>query len=242
MEGMYFSISIVFFFNLLITCQRSREKNTNTEDTRRRNEASMKRKGNATLSPASGTDTPPSPSASSGAMDDLLAKLRAAGPEAKDTRDRRRRARLKDRHAVRVASGQTIPEPPSKTEAEEVTKSESVEAKPEVKEEADVADRAANLLQDIGGPDEAEEGSVASRDSIRVRRRREGAEEERERRRQRRAQARSEVLSSNGDEETEEVVPESPAKASTPVTIVSPPSPEAKRDAVVEKDGEKDSE
>lgn len=43
-------------------------------------------------------------------MDDLLAKLRAAKPEARDQRDRRRRARLKDRHAVRVASGQKMRE------------------------------------------------------------------------------------------------------------------------------------
>jgi cytokinesis protein len=198
----------------------------------------MKRKANATLSPTSGIDTPPSPSASSGAMDDLLAKLRAAGTETRDTRDRRRRARLKDRHAVRVASGQTIPEPPSKTEAEEIATGEAVEADSEPKEEVDIADRAANLLQDIGGPDEGEEGSLASRDSLRVRRRREGAEEEREKRRQRRAQARSEVLSSNGDEEIEEKAPESPVKVSTPVTVVSPPSPENKRDAVVEKEDE----
>src|SRR4051812_9376098 len=57
----------------------------------------------------SDSDTPKSP-ASTGAMDDLLQKLRAAKPEARDQRDRRRRARLKDRHQVRVASGQKIPE------------------------------------------------------------------------------------------------------------------------------------
>src|SRR5215468_8938288 len=79
------------------------------EETYRRNEASMRRK-QATLGPTTstpGTDTPPSPSAS-GAMDDLLAKLRAAKPEAKDQRDRRRRARLKDRYQTRVASGQKM--------------------------------------------------------------------------------------------------------------------------------------
>jgi len=52
---------------------------------------------------------PPSPGAT-GDMDSLLAKLRAAKPEARDQRERRRRARLKDRHAVRVASGQKMPE------------------------------------------------------------------------------------------------------------------------------------
>ena len=97
--------------------QRSKEKNLAWEDTRRRNEASMARKranakainpaaANSSLSP---TDGPLSPS-STGAMDSLLEKLRAAAPQARDQRDRRRRARLKDRHQVRVASGQTIPD------------------------------------------------------------------------------------------------------------------------------------
>ena len=62
-----------------------------------------------TSSLASDSDAPKSP-ASTGAMDDLLQKLRAAKPEARDQRDRRRRARLKDKHQVRVASGQKIPE------------------------------------------------------------------------------------------------------------------------------------
>ncbi|OAA66964.1 cytokinesis protein bni1 [Niveomyces insectorum RCEF 264] len=46
--------------------------------------------------------------ASRGAMDSLLEKLRAAAPQTRDQRDRRRRARLKDRHQVRIASGQKI--------------------------------------------------------------------------------------------------------------------------------------
>lgn len=43
-------------------------------------------------------------------MDTLLEKLRAAAPQTRDTRDRRRRARLNDRHQKRVASGQQIPD------------------------------------------------------------------------------------------------------------------------------------
>lgn len=43
-------------------------------------------------------------------MDSLLEKLRAAAPQSRDQRDRRRRARLKDKHQVRIASGQKIPE------------------------------------------------------------------------------------------------------------------------------------
>lgn len=46
-------------------------------------------------------------------MDSLLEKLRAAAPQARDQRDRRRRARLKERHQVRIASGQKMPELPA---------------------------------------------------------------------------------------------------------------------------------
>lgn len=59
---------------------------------------------------ASASANTPSSPASTGAMDDLLAKLRAAKPDTRDQRDRRRRARLKDRYAVRVASGQKMPD------------------------------------------------------------------------------------------------------------------------------------
>lgn len=98
--------------------QKSKEKNLVLEDTKRRNEASMKRKQiNANLanglppssSSPSSDATPLSPT-TTGAMDDLLTKLRAAAPQARDQRDRRRRARLKDRHQVRVASGQKMPD------------------------------------------------------------------------------------------------------------------------------------
>ncbi|KAI8943625.1 hypothetical protein NX059_001610 [Plenodomus lindquistii] len=95
--------------------KKSREKNIALEDQHRRNEISMRRKASQqNLNPLSPTalsdsDAPKSP-ASTGAMDDLLQKLRAAKPEARDQRDRRRRARLKDKHQVRVASGQKIPE------------------------------------------------------------------------------------------------------------------------------------
>ena len=41
-------------------------------------------------------------------MDSLLEKLRAAGPQPREQRDRRRRARLKEKHDQRVASGEKI--------------------------------------------------------------------------------------------------------------------------------------
>lgn len=93
--------------------KKSREKNVTMEETRRKNEASMKRKQQlkspllAESKNAAGA--PPSP-VNAGAMDSLLEKLRAAAPATKDERDRRRRARLKDRHRDRIASGQKVPD------------------------------------------------------------------------------------------------------------------------------------
>src|SRR5947209_13918637 len=91
------------------------------EETRRRNEASMARKranqAFASTPASSGAETPGS-ATSSGAMDSLLEKLRAAAPQARDQRDRRRRARLKEKHQVRVASGQKMPDLPLKDDVE----------------------------------------------------------------------------------------------------------------------------
>lgn len=225
----------------------------------------MKRKQAALASPASSTAGDASGSPVAGAMDDLIAKLRAAKPEAKDQRDRRRRARLKDRHAVRVASGQKLPDmadlvsqsggPGAETAngllspTSEVCGEESSPG-PADDSDADVADRAASLLQDMGGKsdDEANAGSGLPRDSIRNSKRREmTALEERAKRRQRRQQARSEIsLASNirqgeldddegdrGDYEMDEnvspqkvMLPASPEKKPPPITIVHPPSPE----------------
>ena len=51
-------------------------------------------------------DSPTSPG--NGAMDSLLEKLRAAGQPNRDQRDRRRRARLKEKHQMRIASGERM--------------------------------------------------------------------------------------------------------------------------------------
>jgi cytokinesis protein len=98
--------------------KRSREKNVTVEDQRRRNEASMKRKQQAQLKMTSVATESGATAQSTGAMDSLLEKLRAAAPQTKDQRDRRRRARLKDRHQTRVASGQKVPELKETTVAE----------------------------------------------------------------------------------------------------------------------------
>lgn len=189
--------------------QKSKEKNLLLEETRRRNEVSMKRKQaaipTASATPLDASAGPPSP-AGTGAMDDLLAKLRAAKPEARDQRDRRRRARLKDKYQDRVASGQKMPEldelikprsditdgllSPVRSDGGQSTVSNdsTIPTVPEDGDDEDVADRAEKLLQGLGGEDEGDENLIpVPRESIRMsRRRKEGAEDERSKRRRRR--------------------------------------------------------
>jgi len=226
------------------------------EDTRRRNEASMARKrmnpkamnpaaANAGDGAGSGSTSP----SSTGAMDSLLEKLRAAAPQARDQRDRRRRARLKDRHQIRVASGQTIPDMGDLTkdsEGEDLdgtilspeTSGEGTEAKSSdmatISEGEDIADRAASLLQGLRGDGDAEPAASSQSGSIRVRRRRESADDERRSRRRRRGAATSSTDEREGTfspslEQSQEAISEEPPDrnhASTPTTVVSPPSPE----------------
>ena len=215
---------------------------------------------------AAPSEQPLSPS-TTGAMDDLLTKLRAAAPQARDQRDRRRRARLKDRHQVRIASGQQVPDLPGGgasvdsddggvlspqsfgTESEEGS-----EQRPSTAGGGDVgdgatdevggdhiADRAASMLQGLRGDGEEDGGG-----GLRMRRRRESADEERARRRNRRNRAGQsgsgdvtaasttpipeEVKEEEGEEENEEGYADAKMGggselASTPVTVVSPPSP-----------------
>ena len=183
--------------------QKSKEKNIAWEENRRRTEASIARKranpvANGLSSAADGQDLGlPS---TSGAMDSLLEKLRAAAPQARDQRDRRRRARLKERHQVRVASGQRMPEVGGtngvgENQASKETKEgeaqegagggngggEQDAAKATNQESAvmsegdDIADRAASMLQGL------RQGSGSDRTK-----RRESAEEARRNRRLRR--------------------------------------------------------
>jgi cytokinesis protein len=236
--------------------KKSKEKNIGLEETRRRNEASMKRK-HAQLKINGGVpdgSAPPSPS-SQGAMDSLLEKLRAAAPQARDQRDRRRRARLQNKHQVRVASGQKIPDPDEIPEVEEGLRSaEPVPADgtpmspglPNVSEgKDDVAERAALLLQGMRGIDGADDVEAADR---RRSRRRDTAEEERRARRRRRDRvgaSTSEVLG-DGDKVPEEGEeheggeqqgdPEEQKENPTPTTIVSPPSPDGTEKKPIELD------
>lgn len=196
--------------------KRSREKNIQFEEQRRRNEASMKRK-HAQLKAQTITEAGPASPTSTGAMDSLLEKLRAAAPQARDQRDRRRRARLKDRHQVRVASGQKIPDFNEIPEAEEglQTKEATIDeegnpispglSSPREGDD-DVADRAAALLQGMRGGDGADDDDNEKRESIR-KARRQTAEEERRLRRRRREKTTSKdgedgaVASTHGDED-----------------------------------------
>lgn len=198
--------------------KKSRDKNVTFEKQRKLNEESMRRK-NANLKVAldGRADAGPVSPSSAGAMDSLLEKLRAAAPQTKDQRERRRRARLKDRHQVRVASGQKIPDINEIVEIDPALPSaNSVDTNPSddaagadtpasasamlsptslaspVEEEDDVAQRAAMLLQGMrdGGGDEGGEGEKSRRED-RLEARRKTAQEERNRRRGRRERATS---------------------------------------------------
>ncbi|TAQ89261.1 hypothetical protein B7494_g2406 [Chlorociboria aeruginascens] len=223
--------------------KKSREKNIVLEETRKRNDASMKRKhAQLKISAVADGSAPLSP-VSTGAMDSLLEKLRAAAPQARDQRDRRRRARLQNRHQVRVASGQKIPDPDEIPEVEEGLKSpESVtddvmspSPGPPEGSEDDIAERAALLLQGMRGTEAEEEEASNKRESMRRSRRRETADEERKARRRRREKASTISEQADGDAILEEE-PETPLDPpeekgeNTPVsaltTVVSPPSPE----------------
>ncbi|KAI1635277.1 hypothetical protein F4809DRAFT_459402 [Biscogniauxia mediterranea] len=221
-----------FFAKLAMFLQewkKSRDKNIQYEETRRRNEANMKRK-HAQLKINNTMEAAPASPASAGAMDSLLEKLRAAAPQARDQRDRRRRARLKDRHQVRIASGQKIPDLNEIPEAEVGLRSDgtagaadsegnplspglsSPSEAPAGDGEDGLAQRAAMLLQDMRGGDGAEESELEPRDSLR----KSAAEERRARRR--RLKGGSTTSSTAGDAEDGGGV-KSPTNDDIPATV-----------------------
>ncbi|KAK3378160.1 SepA/Bni1 [Podospora didyma] len=215
--------------------KRSRDKNIQLEETRKRNEASMKRKHAQLKATAAVGESAPASPTSTGAMDSLLEKLRAAAPQTRDQRDRRRRARLKDRHQVRVASGQQIPEfneiPEVEAGLQTITSPDlSVRAEDDgnllspdmlslTKEagpdEDDVAKRAALLLQGMRGDGADDPADAEKRESLR-KSRRQTADEERRTRRRRREKAQSGV--SNGDGARDESMPDVPSLPNTPTS------------------------
>ena len=241
--------------NFVNEYKKSTEKNVSVEENLRRMEVSMRRKGAAHPGAQAEAipDAPPSPNPSTGAMDTLLEKLRAAAPTTRETRDRRRRARLNDRHQKRVASGQQIPDLSVQDTVESTAVIEESIISPTsdtsdlapietdkgaVSEGEDVADRAATLMQSLRG-DADGEGPVRD-DSIRVRRRRESADTERTRRRERRRVVQKDNIDGSGpqsptiEEEGGEGLSIHVNKTredgasllpSPPVTVIVPPSP-----------------
>jgi cytokinesis protein len=212
-----------FFAKLALFLQewkRSREKNIQYEEQRRRNEASMKRKHPQLKIGGSSEAAPPSP-ASAGAMDSLLEKLRAAAPQARDQRERRKRLRLKDRHQVRIASGQQIPDLNEIPEAEAGLRSEGtnpvdsegnilspgvLSPRTAVSEgsEDGVAQRAAMLLQDMRSGDGNEDGDGEQKESLR----RSAAEERRARRRRLKGASAASSNSGDGEDGTKTPAPQ----------------------------------
>lgn len=225
--------------------KKSREKNIGLEESRKRTEASLARKRvNVNLANgATNAETPNSP-ATSGAMDSLLEKLRAAAPQAKDQRDRRRRARLKERHQVRVASGQKVPDfnegEEDKDSADKPTDGDAKvdengllsppipeeggeEGTKEASEGEDVADRAASMLLGLRSNSDAS--------GERQRRRRESADEERRNRRMRRRNGATSGSKDSADGTLSTVQePTSPSRTdsvSTDHALPSPPQEES---------------
>ena len=149
----------------------------------------MRRKHNPTGQVNFIEDTGLSSPVSTGAMDSLLEKLRAAAPQARDQRDRRRRARLQERHQIRVASGQKVPELPEvKIDSETVddSQSELLETTRQSIDGEEVADRAATMLQGLRGDSPGDSETLNGPNNIKVARRRESANDERRARRSRR--------------------------------------------------------
>lgn len=231
--------------------KKSREKNVTFEEIRRRNEESMRRKNANLKVVANGrADAGPVSPSSAGAMDSLLEKLRAAAPQTRDQRDRRRRARLKDRHQVRLASGQKIPdlnEIPEMETGLQSAKSVDSHATDETtgtgsaagnllsptslpsprEDEDDVAQRAAMLLQ--GMRDGEDEGDEDRREMLRQARRKTAQDERASRRRRRErtgsAQPRAQEngTSVNGDETNGAEEPEAAGEAAADGDEVSTP-------------------
>ncbi|KAI9894054.1 MAG: hypothetical protein M1814_004824 [Vezdaea aestivalis] len=203
--------------------KKSKAKNLTLEETKRRNEASMRRKAAASASSTSkepGEGVPAS--VSTGAMDLLMEKLRAAAPQARDKREQRRRARLQTRHQVRVASGQEMPEvgPEAGKDGEDADEGDAASVDKDEdarKEKEDVADRAASMLLGLRGKEDGDDGDVTAR----ARRRRESADDERKARRRRRTAGKGAIR----EEKEDDGEPE----AGDVEVVVSPPS-DAERD------------
>lgn len=239
----------------VIEWKKSRDKNIQLEEQRKRNEASMKRKQAATKA-ANVLDNGPISPSSTGAMDSLLERLRAAAPQVRDQRDRRRRARLKDRHQVRVASGQqikdlnedeaveanlTISEPAITEEGDAQASSSVPPPSRDGHEEDDVADRAAALLQGMREGDGNDEADIERRETMR-KARRQTAEEERRARRRRRERASSTVDGPKDEASILSIAEEAPPTPDTPrqeeETIMSPTEAKAEEVQMEEAKGE----
>lgn len=223
--------------------KKSREKNIGLEESRKRTEASLARKRvNVNLANGATSAEALNSPATSGAMDSLLEKLRAAAPQAKDQRDRRRRARLKERHQVRVASGQKVPDfnegEESKDNADKPADGDAKvdengllsppmvdegEGTKETSEGEDVADRAASMLLGLRSNSDAS--------GERQRRRRESADEERRNRRMRRRNGATSGSKDSADGTLSTVQePASPSRTdsvSTDHALPSPPQEES---------------
>jgi cytokinesis protein len=160
---------------------------------------------------------------------------------------------LQNKHQVRVASGQKIPDfdeipemeaglqSPEGVAAEAMQEGESSPAPAGAEEGGsdDVAARAALLLQGMRGAEGEDAEGAERRDSARRSRRRDTAEEERKTRRRRRERAGTSGVAGEGEaivEEEEEERPPTAGSGGVPVTVVRPPTPEGSQGRPIELD------
>lgn len=96
--------------NFLKEYQQSRDNNLESEKKKKEYEARRKylNPGNTTAAKLTATGGPPPSPTTSGAMDSLLERLRAAAPEVKNKKDARRRARLRSNGQKRLASNASM--------------------------------------------------------------------------------------------------------------------------------------
>jgi cytokinesis protein len=190
---MHFDATLPLVSILTRYLQTSHQKNMELEDDERRREKRAQMAATAQARQAARDPLNSANTQSTGAMDALLDKLRAAGPSSRDKREARRRARLRQNGAVRAASITKTPEidgeqksdDPAAGDGEQpaspditVTSAEKFDRQNE--EEDSLTNRTQEMLMRLRGDSETPSTSAAMgkgslRDKRKERRRRNGS-------------------------------------------------------------------
>jgi len=186
---MHFNATLLLV-SILTYLQTSHQKNMELEDEERRREKRAQMTATAQARQAARDPLNSTNTQSTGAMDALLDKLRAAGPSSRDKREARRRARLRQNGAVRAASITKTPEIDGEQKSDDpateqpaspditVTSAEKFDRQNE--EEDSLTNRTQEMLMRLRGDSETPSTSAAMgkgslRDKRKERRRRNGS-------------------------------------------------------------------